>query len=163
MTRIYNILFLCTGNSARSIMAEALLNHHGMGRFRGFSAGARPAGSVNPLTLRTLGIAGLPTAGLESKGWDLFAEPGAPEMDFIFTVCDNAAGEQCPAWPGHPTTAHWGFPDPTTATGTEAERLAVFADVFRQIDRRIELFCALPLEGLDRLAAKRAVDGLGVR
>lgn len=160
MAKTYNVLFLCTGNSARSIMAEALLNRHGKGRFRSFSAGAHPTGTLNPMTVRTLAIAGIAADGLESKGWEGFSGPGTPEMDFIFTVCDNAAGEECPVWPGHPTTAHWGFPDPAVATGTEAERLAAFAEVFRQINRRIELFCALPLDSLDRLAAKHALDGL---
>lgn len=159
--RVYNVLFLCTGNSARSVLAEVLLATKGEGRFRTFSAGSHPNGAVNPLTLRTLELAGLPTEGLRSKSWDEFAVPGAPVMDFVFTVCDNAAGEVCPIWPGQPVSAHWGFEDPAAATGSEAERLAVFADVFRQIDRRVAAFAALPIASLDRLALKREVDRLG--
>jgi len=159
--RVYNVLFLCTGNSARSVLAEVLLAARSEGRFRTFSAGSHPNGTVNPLTLRTLELAGLPTEGLRSKSWDEFAVPGAPVMDFVFTVCDNAAGEVCPVWPGQPVSAHWGFEDPAAATGTEAERLAVFADVFRQIDRRVSAFAALPIASLDRLALKREVDRLG--
>jgi len=155
------VLFVCTGNSARSVMAEALLDRHGRGRLRGYSAGAHPAGVIHPLTLRTLFLAGLPTAGLTSKSWDVFLAPGAPELDFVFTLCDHAYGEPCPAWPGRPIAAYWGFPDPAAATGNDAERLAAFAEVFRQIERRIELFCALPLEALDRLAAHRALEDLG--
>ena len=137
------------------------LTARGQGRFRAYSAGARPAGQPHPLTLRTLHLAGLPTAGLASKGWDLFAGADAPRMDFVFTLCDAAAGETCPAWPGQPVTAHWGFPDPAAALGGEAEQLATFAELFRQIDRRVSLFCALPLDALDRLATTRAVAGLG--
>lgn len=154
-----SVLFVCTGNSARSLMAEALLAHHGRGRFKPYSAGSRPTGAVDPLTLRTLAIAGLPTAGLSSKNWDPFLAPGAPEMDFIFTLCDTA--DPCPAWPGHPLTAYWDITDPAAAIGSDAERLAVFSDVFRQIQRRVELFCALPLDALDRLATHHAVAGLG--
>lgn len=160
-TPVYNVLFLCTGNSARSVMAEVLLNARGQGRFHTFSAGSHPNGAVNPLTLRTLELADLSTEGLRSKSWDEFAEPGAPTMDFVFTVCDNAAGEVCPIWPGQPISAHWGFEDPAAATGSEAERLAVFAEVFRQIDRRVSAFAALPIASLDRLALKREVDRLG--
>lgn len=159
--RIYNVLFLCTGNSARSVLAEVLMNARGQGRFRAFSAGSHPAGAVNPLSLRTLELAGLPTEGLRSKSWDEFALPDAPKMDFVFTVCDNAAGEVCPIWPGQPISAHWGFEDPAAATGTEAERLAVFADIFRQIDRRVSAFAALPIASLDKLALKRELDRMG--
>ena len=163
MRRTYNVLFLCTGNSARSIMAEALLNHWGHGRYHGFSAGSHPAGKVNPFTLDLLRVAGLPAAGLRSKSWDEFAAPGAPIMDFVFTVCDRAAGEVCPLWPGQPITAHWGFPDPAALTGPDVEKRAVFADVFRQIENRIKLLTALPLEKLDRLAIQREVAHIGVR
>jgi arsenate reductase (thioredoxin) len=163
MRKIYNVLFLCTGNSARSIMAEALLNHWGHGRFHGFSAGSHPAGKVNPFTLDLLRVAKLPAAGLRSKSWDVFAEPGAPVMDFVFTVCDQAAGEVCPIWPGQPITAHWGFPDPAAFKGPDVEKRAVFADVFRQIENRIKLLTALPLEKLDRLAIHREVTNIGVR
>jgi len=143
------------------VLAEVLPAAKGQGRFRTFSAGSHPNGAVHPLTLRTLELAGLPTEGLRSKSWDEFAVPGAPVMDFVFTVCDNAAGEVCPIWPGQPVSAHWGFEDPAAATGSEAERLAVFADVFRQIDRRVSAFAALPIASLDRLALKREVDRLG--
>jgi arsenate reductase len=158
---VYNVLFLCTGNSARSVMAEAQLNHRGAGRFRAFSAGSHPTGRVNPLTLRTLEMAGLPTADLRSKSWDEFAAPGAPKMDFVFTVCDNAAGEVCPVWPGQPMTAHWGFADPAAFEGPEAEALACFKDIFLQIGRRIDIFCNLRLEALDRLAIKGEIDRIG--
>jgi arsenate reductase len=156
-----NVLFLCTGNSARSIMAEAVLNHWGQGRFRAFSAGSHPAGRVHPFTLDLLRRLKLSIVGLRSKSWDEFAAAGAPIMDFVFTVCDQAAGEVCPVWPGQPITAHWGFPDPAAAVGSEAERRAVFAEVFRQIENRIKLFTALPLERLDRLAIQREVREIG--
>ncbi len=160
--RVYNTLFLCTGNSARSIMAEALLNHLGKGRFRTFSAGSHPTGRVNPLTVETLKTARIPSpADLRSKSWDEFARKGAPAMDFVITVCDQAAGEVCPMWPGQPMTAHWGFPDPAAATGTDIERRAVFYEVFRQIRRRIELLLSLPMASLDRLALKRELDAIG--
>lgn len=159
---IYNMLFLCTGNSARSIMAEALVNHLGKGRFRGFSAGSHPTGRVNPLTLDTLKTARVPLpADLRSKSWDEFARDDAPVMDFVITVCDQAAGEICPMWPGQPMSAHWGFPDPAAAAGTDAERCAVFYEVFRQIRRRIELLLSLPMASLDRLALKRELDAIG--
>ena len=158
---MYNVLFLCTGNSARSVMAEAQLNHRGAGRFRAFSAGSHPTGRVNPLTLKTLEAAGLPVADLRSKSWDEFAAPGAPKMDFVFTVCDNAAGEVCPVWPGQPMTAHWGFADPAAFEGPEAEALAYFKDIFLQIGRRIDIFCNLRLEALDRLAIKGEIDRIG--
>jgi protein-tyrosine-phosphatase len=159
--RIFNTLFLCTGNSARSVMAEALLNHLGKGRFRGFSAGSHPAGEINPLTLETLRTARIPLpADLRSKSWDEFARRGAPAMDFVITVCDRAAGEVCPSWPGQPLTAHWSFPDPVAARGTEAERRATFYDVLRQIRRRIELLLSLPVASLDRLALKRELEAI---
>jgi arsenate reductase len=158
-----NVLFLCTGNSARSIMAEVLLNHWGGTRFLAFSAGSHPTGKVNPLTLELLSRLKLPTRGLRSKSWDEFAKPGAPVMDFVFTVCDQAAGEVCPVWPGQPITAHWSFPDPAAFVGSEAEKRAVFAEVFRQIENRIKVFVALPLEKLDRLAIQREVREIGQR
>jgi len=163
MAKNHNVLFLCTGNSARSIMAEVLLNHWGGQRFLGFSAGSHPTGEVNPLTLDLLKQLKLPTRGLRSKSWDEFAEPGAPVMDFVFTVCDQAAGEICPVWPGQPITAHWGFPDPAAFVGPEAEKRAFFAEVFRQIENRIKIFAALPLEKLDRLAIQRKVREMGER
>lgn len=158
-----NVLFLCTGNSARSVMAETLLNHWGGGRFRAFSAGSHPAGRVNPYTIELLERLKLPTAGLRSKSWDEFAAPGAPALDFVFTVCDDAAGEVCPVWPGQPITAHWGFPDPAAFVGPEAAKRAFFADVFRQIETRIKIFTALPLARLSRLAIQHEVDKLGAR
>jgi protein-tyrosine-phosphatase len=161
--RVRNVLFLCTGNSARSIMAEVLLHHWGQGRFSAFSAGSHPTGRVHPFTLDLLRRLKFPAAGLRSKSWDEFAAPGAPEMDFVFTVCDQAAGEVCPVWPGQPITAHWGFPDPAAFKGSEAERRAVFAEVFRQIENRIKVFVALPLEKLDHLSIERQVREMGQR
>ena len=161
MSRIYNVLFLCTGNSARSVMAETLLNHWGKGLFQAYSAGSHPAGRVHPLTLDLLARLNFPVAALRSKSWDEFAVPAAPVMDFVFTVCDQAAGEVCPIWPGQPITAHWGFPDPASFFGTEAEKRAFFAEVFRQIESRIKAFAALPMEKLDRLALQREVRRLG--
>lgn len=158
-----SVLFLCTGNSARSVMAEALLNHWGKGRFRAYSAGSQPAGKVNPYTIDLLERLKLPTAGLRSKSWDEFARPGAPVLDFIFTVCDDAAGEVCPIWPGQPISAHWGFPDPAAFVGPEAAKRAQFADVFRQIETCIKIFTALPLERLSRLAIQHEVERLGSR
>lgn len=160
-TPTYNVLFLCTGNSARSVLAEATLNVLGKGRFRAFSAGSQPTGQVNPLTIETLRTAGMPIDGYRSKSWDEFAVPGAPHMDFVFTVCDSAAGETCPIWPGHPMSAHWGFPDPAAAQGSHAERMAVFLDVFKQIQRRIGVFVELPLTSLDKLALKTKLDEMG--
>ena len=157
----FNVLFLCTGNSARSVMAEVLLNHWGGARFHAFSAGSHPTGRVNPITLELLDRLKLPTSGLRSKSWDEFAAPGAPVMDFVFTVCDQAAGEVCPIWPGQPITAHWGFPDPAAFLGPEAEKRACFAEVLRQIESRIKVFAALPLEKLDRLAIQRKVREIG--
>jgi arsenate reductase len=159
--RVYNVLFLCTGNSARSILAEAILNDRGMDRFRGFSAGSHPKGAVHPLALALLERNGIATEGLRSKAWDEFAELGAPQMDFIFTVCDNAAGEVCPVWPGHPVTAHWGQPDPAAVEGSDIERANAFREAFRILGRRIELFMALPVATLDRLALGDKIRAIG--
>ena len=142
--KIYNVLFLCTGNSARSIMAEAMLNELGRGRFRAYSAGSHPTGQVNPLAVETLASAGMPTAGLRSKSWDEFARPGAPQMDFILTVCDNAAAEACPVWPGKPITAHWGVPDPAAVEGPDEAKRAAFRSAAATLRRRIELLVADP-------------------
>jgi arsenate reductase len=161
--KVYNVLFLCTGNSARSVMAETLLNQWGKGRFRAFSAGSHPAGMINPFTLDLLHLLKLPTAGLRSKSWDEFATAEAPVMDFVFSVCDQAAGEVCPIWPGQPISAHWGFPDPAAFTGPDVEKRAFFADVFRQIENRLKIFTALPLEKLGRLAIQRKVREIGQR
>ena len=158
---IYNVLFLCTGNSARSILAEALLNAEGSGRFRAFSAGSFPKGAVNPIALTTLASAGLPAEGYRSKSWDEFASSAAPHMDFVFTVCDDAAGEVCPVWPGHPVTAHWGLPDPAAVEGSDAAKTRAFRDTLNALANRIRLFTALPFEKLDRLAVKRHVDDIG--
>lgn len=157
----YKVLFLCTGNSARSILAERLLEHHGGGRFRGHSAGSVPRGAVHPLALALLQEAGLPTAGLRSMPWDEFAASGAPALDFVFTVCDQAAGEACPAWPGQPITAHWGLPDPAAEQGTDAQRMLAFREAFQALERRIRLFTALPFERLDRMALARRVAEIG--
>jgi arsenate reductase len=156
-----NMLFLCTGNSARSIMAESLLNHWGRGRFHACSAGSHPTGRVNPHTIELLQRLKLPTGELRSKSWDEFARAGAPVLDFVFTVCDQAAGEVCPVWPGQPVTAHWGFPDPAAFRGSDAEAAVVFGEVFRQIESRIKIFVALPLERLTRLAIQTEVAKLG--
>jgi arsenate reductase (thioredoxin) len=157
----FNVLFLCTGNSARSILAECLVREFGKGDFRAFSAGSYPKGQVHPLALRLLSEQRISTEGLRSKSWDEFAAPDAPVMDFVFTVCDQAAGEVCPVWPGQPVTAHWGIPDPATADGSDAERMLVFRDAFRMLERRIKLFSALPLASLDRIALKREFDAIG--
>jgi len=159
--RVYNVLFLCTANSARSILAEQLLNAAGRGRFRAFSAGSHPGGRVNPLALEYLQAQGLPTAGLRSKSWDEFAQPGAPPLDFIVTVCDNAAGEVCPVWPGRPMTAHWGVPDPAAVEGTDDVRRRAFADAARVLRHRIALFTSLPLATLDRLALQQQLRSIG--
>jgi arsenate reductase len=160
--RTFNVLFLCTGNSARSILAECLLRELGKGSFHAFSAGSYPRGDVNPLALRLLREQGFATQDLRSKSWDEFAFAGAPVMDFVFTVCDQAAGEVCPVWPGQPMTAHWGIPDPAAVAddGAGAQMLA-FRDAFRMLERRIKLFLALPLASLDRLALQRQVDAIG--
>ena len=157
----YKILFLCTGNSARSIMAEAILNHKGKPNFTAYSAGSHPSGAVRPEALRQLDGAHLPTKGLRSKFWDEFSRPGAPELHFVFTVCDNAAKEVCPVWPGQPMTAHWGVPDPAAVHGTAAQIERAFRDAFFTLDRRIGLFISLPLASLDQLALKREVDKIG--
>ena len=159
--KTYNILFLCTGNSARSVMAEALMNRLSQNRFRAYSAGSHPAGQVNPSTLELLIRKGFATEGLRSKNWDEFAQPGAPAMDFVVTVCDRAAGEVCPVWPGQPMTAHWGFEDPAAALGNDEARRKVFEKVFIEIARRVELMLALPVEKLDRLALERQVREIG--
>ncbi|MGH8616668.1 MAG: arsenate reductase ArsC [Burkholderiales bacterium] len=158
---VRNVLFLCTGNSARSILAECLLNDFGKDRFRAYSAGSHPAGRVNLFTLELLEKSGYPTAGLRSKNWDEFAVPGAPVMDFVITVCDDAAGEVCPVWPGQPVSAHWGFRDPAAVTGSDEDKRAVFSQVFHQIGTRVRLFLDLPVEKLDRIAIARAVTDLG--
>ena len=161
MPRVYNVLFLCTGNSARSILAEAILNRRGKPNFQAFSAGSHPTGRVNPLALNQLEVAGLPVAGLRSKSWDEFAKPGAPQMNFVFTVCDNAAAEVCPVWPGQPVTAHWGVPDPAAAVGTAEQVERAFRDAFMTLDRRIALFLSLPLASLSALALKKEIDRIG--
>jgi arsenate reductase len=161
MERHYNVLFLCTGNPARSIFAEAILNRKGRPNFTAYSAGAHPRGFVHPQALSNLHCAGLPTAGLRSKSWDEFAAPGAPQMDFVFTVCDKAAKEVCPIWPGQPMTAHWGVPDPAVATGTSQEIERAFRDAFTILERRISLFLALPLASLAQLAIQREIDIIG--
>lgn len=159
--RVYNVLFLCTGNSARSILAEALLNYEGRGRFKAYSAGSFPKGAVNPFALSTLKQAGLSIDGYRSKSWDEFGKPDAPVMDFVFTVCDDAAGETCPVWPGHPVTAHWGVPDPAAVEGDDAKKMKAFRDTLQTLSNRIRVFTALPLEKLDRLALKKHVDNIG--
>ena len=159
--KTYNVLFLCTGNSARSIMAEALLEHGGRGRFKPYSAGSFPKGAVHPSALDILEKARLDTRRLRGKSWDEFAKPGAPEMDFVFTVCDQAASEVCPVWPGNPVTAHWGVPDPAAVEGTEADKNRAFRYAFQALEARIKLFTSLRLEALDRLAVKRKVDEIG--
>ncbi len=160
-TKPYNVLFLCTGNSARSILAEAYMNSLPGGRFKAYSAGSHPGGTVNPHALDLLQTAGLPVAGLRSKSWDEFAVPGAPRMDFVFTVCDNAAGEVCPIWPGQPMTAHWPFPDPAAFEGSDTEKRAVFLDVFRQIRARVDIFTNLPIHSLDKLSLQKRIDEIG--
>lgn len=157
----YNVLFLCTGNSARSIMAEAIMNHKGRPKFTAYSAGSHPSGTVRPEALAQLEGARLPTNGLRSKNWDEFARPDAPTLDFVFTVCDNAAKEVCPIWPGQPMTAHWGVPDPAAVHGTEEQIAKAFRDAFFMLDRRIGLFLNLPLSALDSLAIKKKIDEIG--
>jgi arsenate reductase len=157
----YNVLFLCTGNSARSIMGEAILNRKGMPNFTAYSAGSHPAGRVHPLALKQLEMAHLPTEGLRSKNWSEFAKPGAPRMNFVFTVCDNAAKEVCPVWPGQPMTAHWGVPDPAAVEGTPEEMARAFREAFVILDRRISLFLCLPIASLDKLAIKKKIQEIG--
>ena len=161
MARVYNALFLCTGNSARSILAEVMLNRLGRGRFRAFSAGSHPRGEVNPFAIEVLRGAGLDTAGLRSKSWDEFAQPDAPNMDFIITVCDNAAGEVCPVWPGKPVTAHWGVDDPAAVEGTDDEKRAAFRKAAGMLRRRVELLVALPDAKLDHLSAQSHLREIG--
>jgi protein-tyrosine-phosphatase len=159
--KIYNVLFLCTGNSARSIMAECILRRLGQGRFHAHSAGSHPAGTVNPYALELLKRFNHSVEGLRSKDWAEFARPGAPELDFVFTVCDRAAAEVCPVWPGQPMSAHWGFPDPAALQGTEAEKRAAFADVYGQIHNRISIFVSLPIAALDKLTLQKRLDEMG--
>jgi|SRR5271163_2832520 len=161
MSRHYNVLFLCTGNSARSILAEAILNQKGSPNFTAYSAGSHPKGAVHPVALQLLDAANFPTAGLRSKPWDEFAQPGAPPLDFVFTVCDNAAGEVCPIWPRQPMTAHWGIPDPAAVESTPEQIHQAFRDAFVHLDRRISLFLSLPLDSLDRLALKSELARIG--
>jgi arsenate reductase len=156
-----NVLFLCTGNSARSIIAESLLNQWGRGRFIGYSAGSFPKGEVHPLALELLSHMKMPTAGLRSKSWDEFAAPGAPTMDFVFTVCDNAAGEVCPVWPGQPMTAHWGIADPAAIQGSRKEQRAAFRTAFSELDARIKIFTSLPIHSLDRVKLQERLDSIG--
>src|SRR6266700_1268605 len=159
----YNVLFLCTGNSARSIMAEAILNLKGRPSFTAYSAGSNPKGSVHPAALRQLEKAHLPTDGYRSKSWEEFSAPDAPHLDFVFTVCDNAAAEVCPIWPGQPMTAHWGIPDPAAVHGTEAEKRLAFADAYRQMSNRIAIFVNLPIQSLDRLSLQKRLREIGTR
>jgi len=161
MTKRYNVLFLCTGNSARSIMAEAIMNRKGFPNFQAFSAGSHPKGSVRAEAIRQIELAKLPTTGLRSKDWGEFAMPGAPKLDFVFTVCDNAAKEVCPVWPGQPITAHWGVPDPAAVEGTPEQIEKAFREAFMVLDRRISLLLCLPLESLDSLAIKKEIDRIG--
>ncbi len=161
MAHPYNVLFLCTGNSARSLMAEAILNHKGKGRFTAYSAGSHPTGEPRPEALQQLASAGLPTSGLRSKSWDEFSAPRAPQLDFVFTVCDRAAREQCPYWPGQPMTAHWGVPDPAAIQGAPEEIARAFRDAFTVLDRRIGLFLSLPLATLEDIALQRQIDEIG--
>jgi arsenate reductase len=161
MPKPYNILILCTGNSARSIIGEALFNTIGAGRFRAYSAGSHPTGRVNPFAIEQVRALGYPVENLRSKSWDEFAAAGAPQLDFVITVCDNAAGEACPLWPGQPITAHWGFPDPAAVKGTDDEKRAAFAQTLRQIRNRVQLFLSLPLETLDSLAIENKMRDLG--
>jgi arsenate reductase len=159
--KTYNVLFLCTGNSARSIMAEAMLNTMGIGRFKAYSAGSHPGGTVNPFAVEQIRETGYPIEDLRSKSWDEYATPGAPRMDFIITVCDNAAGEVCPIWPGQPISAHWGFEDPAAATGTDEQKRAVFSKVAKQIHTRVTLLNSLPIAMLEKNAIKREMDAIG--
>ncbi|TXH33392.1 MAG: arsenate reductase ArsC [Rhodospirillaceae bacterium] len=157
----YNVLFLCTGNSARSIIAEAIMNREAQGRFRAFSAGSHPKGQVHPFALDLLKKMNHPTADLRSKGWDEFAKPDASQLDFVFTICDNAANEVCPVWPGQPMSAHWGLPDPAAAEGNETEQRLAFADTYRVLHNRISIFTSLPLKSLDKLSLQKRLDEIG--
>jgi arsenate reductase (thioredoxin) len=159
--RPFNVLFLCTGNSARSIMAEVILNRSGQGKFHAFSAGSHPKGKIHPYALELLQRLNYDVSGLRSKSWKEFAEPGAPNLDFVFTVCDNAAAEACPVWPGQPMTAHWGIPDPAEATGNEAELRLAFSDTLRMLTNRINIFISLPIRSLDQLALQKRLDAIG--
>jgi len=159
--KTYNVLFLCTGNSARSILAEAIVNRLGQGRFRGFSAGSHPKGAVHPFALDLLKRLDFATERFRSKSWDEFAKPNAPVLDFVFTVCDNAASEVCPIWPGQPMTAHWGLPDPAAALGTEAERRLAFAETYRMLNNRIGIFVNLPMASLDKLSLQKRLEDIG--
>jgi protein-tyrosine-phosphatase len=159
--RLYNVLFLCTGNSARSILAEAVMNREGAGRFRGFSAGSRPTDAPNPFALNLLSREGFDTAFARSKSWDEFAADGAPQLDFVFTVCDSAAAEECPYWPGVPMSAHWGLPDPAAVEGSDAEKALAFAETYRALTRRIQAFAALPLTALDKLSLQNHLREIG--
>jgi len=159
--RVYNVLFLCTGNSARSIFGEVLVNFWGQGKFCGYSAGSHPRGEVNPLTLELLQQLNFRTHGLRSKDWEEFSRPGAPQMDFVFTVCDNARAEVCPVWPGQPMTAHWGIPDPAAAEGSETDRMLAFREAFRALENRIKIFVNLPISSLDKGKLQRQLDGIG--
>ena len=162
MTEItYNVLFLCTGNSARSILAEAILNRTGEGRFKAFSAGSHPTGTVNPHAIALLKRMKYDTDFAASKSWDMFAKPDAPKLDFVFTVCDNAAGETCPLWPGQPMTAHWGVPDPAAVTGSESEIALAFSDAYRMLSSRISIFSSLPIASIDRLSLQNRLDAIG--
>ena len=161
--RVYNVLFLCTGNSARSIIAETILNRLGQGRFKAFSAGSHPKGQVHPYTLDLLRNLNYPTEDLRSKDWDEFAVSGAPTLDFVFTVCDDAADESCPVWPGQPMSAHWGVPDPAAVEGTEAEKRLAFADTCRMMTNRISVLTSLPMKSLDRLSLQKRLDEIGKR
>lgn len=159
--KVFNVLFLCTGNSARSIMAEAILNRDGQGRFKAFSAGSHPAGEINPYAVNLLQKTNFVTDGLRSKDWEEFAGAEAPQMDFVFTVCDNAANEVCPVWPGQPMSAHWGISDPAAAEGTDAQKGAAFAEAFRMLNNRIQIFVNLPIASLDKLALQEQLDSIG--
>jgi protein-tyrosine-phosphatase len=156
-----NVLFLCTGNSARSIIGEAIINRVGAGKFKGYSAGSMPKGQVHPLTLKLLNQLNYDTTALRSKAWDEFSGPGAPALDFVFTVCDNAANETCPIWPGQPMSAHWGVPDPAAVEGTDSEKALAFADTYRMLNSRISIFTSLPLASLDKLSLQRRLDDIG--
>lgn len=159
--RPYNVLFLCTGNSARSILAEALVNHWGRGRFVGYSAGSAPKGKVHPIALELLEHLNMPTAGMRSKSWDEFERPDAPKLDFVFTVCDNAAAEECPVWPGQPMTAHWGVADPAAVEGSDTDKWLAFRQVFRELESRIKIFTSLPIKSLDRVKLQERLRDIG--